>query len=387
MNETITCEFVNSMNQVKKQDWNCLVPTNYPFLRHEFLNALEQSQCASINTGWMPQHIVIRNSECGSLLGAAPLYLKNHSWGEYIFDWDWANGYKRHGLRYYPKLVSQTPFTPISAPKLLANSNCGQIRQTLIDNVQSFADQHHLSSVHWLFLTEQDADTLQNTGLIARESTIEYVWNNVGYHSMDEFLNTLSSRKRKKIKRERKSVDSQGLVVEPVQGADMNEAHWSLLDQIYQQTTDKYGAVQYLSSNFFRMIGDAMADNIVFFVASIGKKPVAGSFCLQGGGNFYGRYWGALQHFDCLHFEVCYYAAIEYCIKHRLNRYSAGIQGSHKLNRGFLPQLSQSAHFFRHPGFAKAVNEYISHESSDMKQYRKWLMQSAPYSKKNTPET
>ncbi len=383
--DSVAFEVVDSIAEIGSLEWNRIVPANYPFLRHEFLHALEQSGCVSIDSGWAPQHIVIRNlaSKHQEVIGAAPLYLKAHSWGEFIFDWDWAHGYQSHGLDYYPKLISQTPFTPITSPKLLTSNidTTTNIRSQLARFAHKIATEKNVSSVHWHFVSQADSEILSGCEYLGRASTFEYVWSNQDYTSMDDFLGTLASRKRKKIKRERKSIREQEISVLALDGQQLNESHWQLIDWFYRQTVDKYHSQKYLSVDFFRQIGHTMPDNIVLFLATLDRKPVAGSFCLRGGDKLHGRYWGTLGNFPNLHFELCYYAPIEYCIEHNLAEYNAGVQGEHKLNRGFLPRLARSNHTFQHPAFLAAIDQYIDRESSYMQAYCETLNEYSPYAK------
>ncbi len=384
-------EIVDSIGQVNPQDWNRIVPRDYPFLRHEFLHALEISGCVSADTGWAPQHIVIRNSTSSGqeVIGATPFYLKQHSWGEFIFDWDWAHGYQSHGLEYFPKLICQTPFTPITSPKLLTlpGENAQTTRTQLARQAQHIASRMETSSIHWHFISDTDAATLKSGDYCDRASTIEYVWHNQGYTSMDDFLNSLASRKRKKIRRERKSVSDQGVTVVALQGSDLHQSHWQLVDWFYRCTIDKYHSNKYLSIKFFETIGETMPQNIVLFLAMKENKPIAGSFCLQGDNKLFGRYWGTIGDVQNLHFEVCYYAAIEYCIENKLNEYNAGVQGEHKLNRGFVPKLARSSHSFRHRAFSAAIKHYIERESSYMQAYRETLDHYGAYAKQSGKPT
>lgn len=385
------CEIVDSMDQINSLDWNRVVPADYPFLRHEFLHALESSGCVSAQSGWAPQHIVIRNlaSKHQEVIGAAPLYLKAHSWGEFIFDWDWAHGYQSHGLDYYPKLISQTPFTPITSPKMLTASAVADanIRRQMAKLAHKIASQNDASSIHWHFVSSVDSRILNRCDYLSRASTFEYIWSNQNYASMDDFLGTLASRKRKKIRRERKSVRDQGICICALHGAQLNESHWQLINWFYRQTVDKYHSHKYLSANFFRQIGQTMPDNIVLFLATLDRNPIAASFCLRGGSKLFGRYWGTLGKVPNLHFELCYYAAIEYCIQHNLVEYNAGVQGEHKLNRGFLPKPARSSHAFRHPAFSAAIDRYIDRESSYMQAYRETLNEYSPYAKQSNTLT
>ncbi len=389
--KTTTVEIIDSISKVSAPDWNHLVHADYPFLHYEFLHALENSGCVAPATGWVPQHILIRNAtqQSQELIGAAPLYLKGHSWGEFIFDWDWAHSYQTHGLDYYPKLISQTPFTPLTSPKLLVveSENSATTRQLIARVAREIARQSEVSSMHWHFISEHDSEALQNDGFSNRCSTIEYIWTNDNYRSMDDFLNMLASRKRKKIRSERRSIREQGIAVTALSGAELTESHWHLINRFYQQTVDKYYSHKYLSFDFFKQLGETMPENLVFILGQIDQHPVAGSFCIRGGEKLYGRYWGTLGEFRNLHFEICYYKAIEYCIEHGLQEYNAGVQGEHKLNRGFLPRPAKSSHAFFHPAFTTAIGQYIDRESARTKAYCKVLERHSPYTKNTARAT
>ena len=379
----VKTELVESISQINSKCWNRCVSPNFPFLRHEFLSALEDSGCVSSETGWEPKHIVLRkiDKSDAQVLGVLPLYQKSHSWGEFIFDWDWAGGHHQFGLKYYPKLVSQSPFTPISAPKLLIapGADSTQTRLELVKASQQLAEDLDVSSSHWLFTSQEDMDTLSSLGLICRSSTIEYVWKNQDYDSMEAFIGTLSSRKRKKIRKERKTVVEQNIKVEAKSGIDMTPNDWLYFEYFYRTTIAKYGSNPYLSYEFFRMIGESMPQNIVAFQARLDGDRIAGSLCLLGDESLYGRYWGTLQKRHCLHFETCYYAAIEYCIDNGLKTFNAGVQGEHKLSRGFYPHLAKSAHSIRNPLLSAALENYVQREASHYRAYQQSLKHSSPF--------
>jgi len=376
---------VHSISEIDTQDWNRNIPSDCPFLRHEFLRALEDTGCVSEHTGWIPIHIVIRNTQGrnASTVAVTPMYLKNHSHGEFIFDWQWASAYHRAGQRYYPKIVIQAPFTPLSAPKLLMSDeiNRERIMEKLIIASHKLADQCAASSIHWLFVPYEEMRVLKQNGLIERCSTYEYVWNNPGYSSMEDFLSTLMRRKRKKIRQERKSVSSQGVSLEAISGDDIQDRHWEIFDRFYRRTVNKYHSNRYLNKDFFHQIGESMSENLVLFLARISGEPIAGSLCLQGGGKLFGRYWGTLHDMPNLHFETCYYSAIEYCIENSIQTYNAGVQGEHKLSRGFLPSSAYSAHFIQHPAFAKAIGEHVEYEKTYYRSLEHELNASSAFSK------
>ena len=365
-------EFVDSISQVNVNDWNRCVPANYPFLRHEFLRALEVTNCASGSTGWLPQHIVIRNTHGPGVAGVSPMYLNHDSWGEFIFDWDWAEGHHRCGLPYYPKLVSCSPFTPLTGPKLLVSPGVDKkaVRKQLLSAGERLMNERSASSVHWLFTSDTDTETTHSEGYIARLANIEYVWRNSSYRTMDDFLGSMPSRKRKKIRHERNSVAANRVVIEIIQGDQMTHRHWRAFERFYDDTTTKFGANKYLTYEFFRMLGETMPESIVLFLATMDRNPVAGSLFLQGGDALYGRYWGTLEDIRYLHFETCYYSAIEYCIERGYSSFNAGVGGVHKLNRGLQPKLVSSAHLIQNPILSEAIRTYCRDESKFMKNYR-----------------
>ncbi len=384
-NDFLQLDVIHSIDQIDAREWNRNIPSDCPFLRHEFLYALENTGCVSEHTGWIPLHIVIRNAQPQIACTAAvtPLYLKYHSSGEFIFDWQWAHAYHRAGHNYYPKIVSQTPFTPLSAPKFLISDepNRDRIVQHLIHASHDVADQCEASSIHWLFVPDDEMQTLKRNGLIDRYSTYEYVWVNPGYADMEQFLSTLLRRKRKNIRQERKSVRGQGISIETVCGDDIHDRHWDIFDRFYRKTVNKYYSNMYLNKEFFHQIGESMPENLVLFIASSSGEPIAGSLCLQGGGKLFGRYWGALYDVPNLHFEICYYSAIQYCIENSIHTYNAGVQGEHKLSRGFLAKTANSAHFIEHQEFAKAIGKHVEHENTYHRYLEQELNASSAFSK------
>ena len=386
-NNLFECEFLESIDEVSAHEWNQCVPSDCPYLRHEFLNALEQSKCVSDETGWQPIHIVLRksNSPDSPVVAALPLYLKFHSWGEFIFDWQWEHAYMESGRQYYPKLVSASPFTGLPGPKLLISPDIDEdaARKLLTDTCMQLTQQLEVSSLHLLFLRPDELEYFRSRKLIPRRSNISYVWDNQGYESMEDFLATLSSRKRKKIRHERNSIVKNGINVEVVQGTDMTDLHWHLLERIYTDTVDKYGSFRYLNHKFFMMIRESMPENLLFIMAERDGRPIAGALFYQGGGKLYGRYWGALEEVPNLHFEVCYYSAIEHCILNGFDQCNVGVQGSHKLSRGFLPEVCHSAHMFNDEGFSIAIRAYAVREAIGLEVRREILNESSAYAKTN----
>jgi predicted N-acyltransferase len=342
-----------STASIPAEHWNSLVPgTNEvpdnPFLDHAFFLALEESGCANGRTGWQPQHILLRNEE-GTALGLLPLFLKTHSMGEYVFDHGWAQALERAGGHYYPKLQGAVPFTPVTAPKLLVPSDSLEIRAALLSTAEELARQRNASSVHLTFLPNEDAATAAASGWLSRVDT-QFHWHNNDYPSFDAFLETLSSRKRKVIRRERRDALADGLTIRWLSGSDIKD------------TGSRKWGQPYLNRKFFSLLGQYMADRVLLIFAYEGDEPIAGAINFIGKDRLYGRNWGATREVPFLHFEVCYYQAIDYAIAHGLKVVEAGAQGEHKLARGYTPVATHSAHWIAHPGLRDAVADYLEAE-------------------------
>jgi hypothetical protein len=344
------------------------------------LLALEQTGCVGDGTAWQPRHLLL--IEKGTLVGAVPLYLKYDSYGEYVFDWAWANAYQQNGLSYYPKLVAAVPFTPVTGSRMLANPGEHQdtIRRQLIEAALALANSLNVSSLHWLFTPSSE------TGLLVQHQHLkrtgyQFHWANAGYSSFDDFLETFSSSKRKKVKRERRHVRDAGIEMEIVEGRAIDDSLWRKFYAFYRSTIECRGAIPYLNLDFFREIGRSMADNIVLVLARQEDRYVAGALNLKGRDTLFGRYWGSLEEYNSLHFETCYYRAIDYCIENGLQRFEAGAQGEHKLSRGFLPSSTYSAHWLRHPEFYRAISEFLEREQHGVEDYVDLLERHSPYKK------
>jgi predicted N-acyltransferase len=354
-----------STASIPAEHWNSLVPgTNEvpdnPFLDHAFFLALEESGCANGRTGWQPQHILLRNEE-GTALGLLPLFLKTHSMGEYVFDHGWAQALERAGGHYYPKLQGAVPFTPVTAPKLLVPSDSLEIRAALLSTAEELARQRNASSVLLTFLPNEDAATAAASGWLSRVDT-QFHWHNNDYPSFDAFLETLSSRKRKVIRRERRDALADGLTIRWLSGSDIKEHHWDAFFDFYEDTGSRKWGQPYLNRKFFSLLGQYMADRVLLIFAYEGDEPIAGAINFIGKDRLYGRNWGATREVPFLHFEVCYYQAIDYAIAHGLKVVEAGAQGEHKLARGYTPVATHSAHWIAHPGLRDAVADYLEAE-------------------------
>lgn len=373
-----------SLHEVAAADWNALNADDNPFLRHEFLLALEDSGCVGADTGWLPRHLVAEQD--GHLIGAVPLYLKSHSYGEYVFDWSWAEAYTRAGLRYYPKLVAAVPFTPVTGSRLLtepgADSAC--VRAALIDATLESARDSGASSLHWLFTSPDDNRALAASGLVERRSS-QFHWCNRGYDSFAAYLADFSSDKRKKVHRERRLVREAGVRMEVRAGRTLDARELDLVYDFYHLTVRKHGAIPYLNRAFFHLLGEALADRIVVVFAYRGAEVVACAFSLRSRDALYGRYWGGDDSVANLHFETCYYTPIEYCIEHGLARFEAGAQGGHKLARGLEPVVTTSMHWLAHDGFSRAVQDFLRRERDAVMDSVTELGTRSPF-KKSAPE-
>ena len=337
---------------------------------------------ASAKTGWLPQHLTLEDSG-GRVLAALPLYLKSHSYGEYVFDWGWAEAYERAGGRYYPKLQSSVPFTPVAGPRLLIaeESDWTATAGALLSGLLQIFERHQVSSLHITFPTKREWEVFGEAGLLQRQG-FQYHWQNSGYGSFDDFLGALSSRKRKTIRKERqKALSTEGLSVRRLTGADIQERHWHAFHRFYLNTVDRKWAQDYLKRDFFVKLGESMADKVLLVLAEYDGKPVAGAFNVIGGDALYGRNWGCAAHFDFLHFEACYYQAIDFAIERGLSRVEAGAQGEHKIQRGYLPSATYSGHLIRDPRFSEAVEDFLAQERHGVARQMAMLAAHSPFRK------
>jgi len=371
---------LNDLQQISPESWNGLAGTRNPFVRYEFLRALEDSGCVCAETGWYPQHLLLENN-ANKIVAAAPMYLKTHSYGEYVFDWAWADAYERSGHSYYPKLVCAVPFSPVTGPRILAPTLTTEIVQNISDGARQLADARGASSIHWLFTSPVLNQHLLDSGYMQRTG-FQYHWQNRDYRDFDDFLAEFSSDKRKKVRRERRLVREQGVRMEVVEGENMTEALWDRFYEFYRSTIVNHGAIAYLNREFFGEIGRNLADAVVMVFAWQGDECIAGSINLKGDDALYGRYWGSSRFVDHLHFETCYYTAIEYCITNGLQRFEAGAQGGHKLSRGFLPTQTYSMHWLRHQEFSGAVERYLQQEQDGIEYQLNELNDHTPFKRR-----
>jgi predicted N-acyltransferase len=371
--------FLKSIAQIDAASWNSLIGAGQPFLRHEFLLALEESGCAVARTGWAAQHLVLEDA-AGRAIGAMPLYRKGHSRGEFVFDFSWANAYAQHGLSYYPKLLCAVPFTPVRGPRLLHSPqvDAGPITEALLEAVMSHARSEGLSSWHVLFPTEEAARRLGDAGLILR-SDCQFHWYNQGFESFEAFLATFTAEKRKKAKRERRRVAEAGIEFDTLHGGEMTDRLWDIVYGFYADTFYRHGHDPYLNLDFFKRIAAAMPERLMLKIARIGASHIAVAIFFVGDDALYGRYWGAGGNYHSLHFETCYYQGIEYCIEHRLQRFEPGTQGEHKVPRGFVPTLMNSAHYVVDKRFAAAIRDFAQREARGVAHYAAAVNEHVPY--------
>jgi predicted N-acyltransferase len=363
---TVTIKVVGSISAIDRDGWDSCAGGGNPFIRHAFLQALEDSGSATAETGWAPYHVVIEDGD-GRLIGAAPMYVKSHSQGEYIFDHAWAHAYEQAGGRYYPKLLIAVPFTPATGPRLLVRpgQDCAGVESKLVAGALEAARQIKVSSLNINFPTEGEWRRLGDAGFLRRTGE-QFHWLNDNYGTFDDFLGALSSRKRKPIRRERRETNFPGIAIETLTGSDITEVHWDAFFRFYIDTGNRKWGRPYLTRDFFSMIGETMPENVVLIMAKRAGAYIAGALNLVGSDAIFGRNWGCIEDHPFLHFEICYYRAIDYAIAHGLARVEAGAQGPHKLSRGYLPTHTYSAHWIRDKGFRDAVANYLERERSEV---------------------
>ena len=368
---------ISTLSDIGPSAWDALVAAqadSSPFLSYAFLSALHETGCAAPDTGWQPQYLTLwRGNE---LRAAMPLYVKFHSYGEYVFDWAWADAYRRNGLEYNPKLLSAIPYTPVAGSRLLAHDADSQ--RKLIAALRTLQENSALSSTHVLFPPEAQAQALQAAGFMLRSGE-QFHWINQGYRSFDDFLAALDRKKRKNIRAERRKVQDAGIRFRHVQGSEANEADWRFFKRCYDNTYAAHYSTPYLNLEFFLRIGATMPQHILLVIAERGDKPIAASLVFHDERTLYGRYWGALQDVPCLHFETAYYQPLEFCIAHGIKRFEGGAQGEHKMARGFLPEKTWSAHWLAHPAFADAIERYLQQEAGGIDAYIDELRDRAPF--------
>ncbi|MBW2526015.1 MAG: N-acetyltransferase [Deltaproteobacteria bacterium] len=376
---TLAVRTVAGIDSVAAGDWDRCAGGDDPFVSHPFLLALERSGSATAEAGWLPQHLLVEDGR-GRLVAAAPLYLKAHSFGEYVFDWGWADAYDRAGVPYYPKLQACVPFTPVTGSRLLAAPGAGAnaARRLLVTAIVKLATALELSSAHLTFLTAAEERLCAGLGLLRRRG-LQFHWHNRGYQRFDDFLAALLARKRKAVLRERRRAAAAGLTLRTLAGGELRGRHWDALYRFYRNTCDHKWGRAYLTRPFFDELGRRLGDRVVVTMAEDGTTPVAGALHLLGSRTLYGRYWGATTDAQWLHFELCYYRAIELAIDLGLDRVEAGAQGAHKLQRGYTAVPTHSAHWIRHPAFRSAIDRALAEEREEIETELGLLAEQSPY--------
>jgi len=383
MTEDFIVRTVQAISEISPEDWNSCRIDDHPFVSFEFLHALEESGSVRAETGWMPQHLVLEKQ--GQIVAVAPMYIKGHSQGEYVFDHSWADAYERAGGKYYPKLQLSVPFSPVTGPRFLSGSseNHPHYAKLLSAGAKQIAVKYGLSSVHITFLTEEDLSPLAENDYHIRVGE-QFHWQNHNYDSFDAFLAQLSSRKRKAIRKERRPENFAGLTFETVRGAQITAAHWDAFFEFYIDTGNRKWGMPYLNREFFDIIGETLGDQIVLFLVKREDRYIAGALNLLSSDCLYGRYWGCVEDHRFLHFETCYYRAIEFAIENNIARVEAGAQGPHKLARGYLPTKTYSAHWMQDPGFHDAVGSFLEAETKQMDAELEYLGKLSPFRKETS---
>ncbi|MGC9163102.1 MAG: GNAT family N-acetyltransferase [Thiomonas sp.] len=386
MDQDFRTELLSGVDTLPAAQWDALVqrtPGTTPFQRHAWLSALERTGCVGAGTGWQPRVLTLRDRHA-ELAAACALYVKSHSYGEYVFDWAWARAYAEHGLPYYPKLLLAVPFTPVSGAKLLGRDAAA--RQALLHSVLRLARESGLSSLHALFLDPLEAQWADALGMLPR-ITLQFHWRNPPsadaspWADFDGFLASLRHDKRKKIRQEQRQVRDAGVTFRVLHGTDITDADWAFFTRCYDATYALHGSTPYLNQTFFATIGREMPANCLLFVAERGAKAIASSLVLLDPATrtAYGRHWGAIEHVPALHFDACYYQPIAWCLQHGYTTFEGGAQGEHKIVRGLQPVATQSAHWLAHPQFARAVEHYLEHESAALQSHQQHLQSRLPF--------
>ncbi|HIM25216.1 MAG TPA: N-acetyltransferase [Rhodospirillales bacterium] len=382
--EPTSVNVLGSINEIEAEEWDACAGADYPFCRHGFLSALEDSGSAAAESGWMPRHLAVHDED-GILVACAPLYLKNHSYGEYVFDWGWADAYERTGGRYYPKLLCAVPFTPATGRRLLVRRDLpatvqDELAHALAQAMVALGERLGVSSLHITFPTNDEWQKFGNLGLLQRVGQ-QFHWQNRDYDNFDGFLSNLTSRKRKAIRKERAAIADHGLTINCLTGDDISEGHWDYFYRFYRDTTDKKWGQNYLNREFFSLLGDRMGESVVLVMVEKAGQPVAGALNLKGGDTLFGRNWGCNADFKFLHFETCYYQAIDYAIANGLTWVEAGAQGPHKVQRGYLPRPTYSAHWIADQGLRSAIERFLGDERRDIEHEMQFLAARSPFKK------
>jgi len=368
-------EIANSFAQIEPTEWNALTDGS-PVLNHHLFSAMEATGCIGADSGWQPYPIVVK--EEGRVVGVSPLFLKSHSYGEYVFDWSWADAYERNGIPYYPKLLTAIPFTPVSGSRLMSTKP--EIRLLMSQVIVQQMQEHGLSSAHILFTDDLDSELLRQQGWLERAG-VQFRWQNEKFADFDDFLSRLAHDKRKKIHQERRKITEAGIMVRRLQGMEISEADWDFFYICYRNTYHQHHSSPYLNRDFFTEIGHRLKDHILLIIAERNGQPIATAFNFYDAHSLFGRYWGAIEYIPGLHFELCYYQAQEFCIAQGIQYFEGGAQGEHKLARGFLPRATHSFHQIAHPEFDRAIRDFVSREAGQMEIYHHELEERAPFKK------
>ncbi len=378
----INFSFISSLKYVQRADWNALLEDDNPFLCYEFLSALEQNDCLGEKYGWYPHHLIVRDV-AGALIAATPLYIKTNSYGEFVFDWSWASAYEQAGLNYYPKLISSIPYTPATGKRLLLSPKLSSEQQVdvaskMIQATLSESEKLNMSGTHWLFNEADECNYFREQGQMFRLGC-QYHWHNHNYESFDQFLDKFISRKRKKVKQERRYVKEQNIEIKRVHGNELNEEQWQQIHRFYESTFYRKSGIPTLSLDFFKEVGSTMGEQIVLVLSYSDEQLVACAINFRSSHTLYGRFWGCTHAFHSLHFEACYYQGIEYAIFNKLKVFEPGAQGEHKISRGFLPTKTWSAHSIHDSRFEPSIRDFCKREQEYMQQDYDELMMLSPY--------
>jgi predicted N-acyltransferase len=379
LRESIDIRILSSLASVDANAWDQLVGEDDPFVEHAFLSLLETSKSVGRGSGWEPTHVTAWRGK--RLVGALPLYLKTHSYGEYIFDWGWADAASRLGLSYYPKLVAMVPVTPVTGRRFLfaPDQDPTEVVSALIDGCFEVAGSTRASSIHLLFLSPEEQEWVARDGRLMKRLSFQFHWQNAGYETFEDFVGDFRSSMRKKLRKERRLAAEADLRIEALRGNDLSVADWRTLERLYRATCGRKGSYPYLTPEFFELAASTLDGSPLVFVARDQGRIVAASINFAKGGNLYGRYWGATQRHDMLHFELCYYRPIEHAIDHGMRRFEAGAQGTHKLRRGLMPVPIHSAHWIRHPVLAEAVQDFLPREAASVQEQIRELSHHGPF--------
>lgn len=382
--EGFTVRVLERIAGIPATEWDACAGADDPFLSHAFLGALEEADCVSAETGWLPRHLAVDGPD-GSVVAVSPLYVKGHSQGEYVFDWGWADAYERAGGRYYPKLQCAVPFTPVPGRRLLARPGAASAdaQRALLAAMVTLANRHRLSSIHVTFAEEAAGDLFADGDWLVRHG-MQFHWLNRGYRDFSEFLSTLMSRKRKQIAKERRRVAEAGIRTPILTGAEIKPHHWDAFHRFYVDTYDRKWGYPYLNRAFFELLSERLGEQVVLVMAELDGRPVAGALNLRGRQALYGRNWGAEGDYRFLHFEACYYRAIDFAIEQGLRRVEAGTQGPHKIQRGYLPVRTYSAHWIADPGLREPVRDFIGRERRQVAREMAALGEASPYRRDGT---